>query len=166
VRPPEATRSSRIERSVKLLLELLKNILTGAIFGVVCAAVVFALSALFGNFGGVAGARSLSPVLAPHIFAMSIAAARAGAINYTLARYLLLPRSPLWGVLPNLAVATVVGALLGLYVAVSNRWGYPPIIIAEVVAISFFWLAGLAMSASDARRGKDPFNPIWRLRRF
>jgi hypothetical protein len=160
--PPPADAAGPFQNKfVKALTTLLATILIGALFGIVCAFVVLALAALFGDVAGVTGSASLGPSVFPKLVGPSLAAAKAGAINFTAARYLLLSKSKLRGVLTPLAVVTIIGGLFGM-VASLLFVRSAPLITAEVVGTAAFWFASLAICQRDDNKGRDYFSYKYR----
>jgi hypothetical protein len=160
--PPPADAAGPFQNKfVKALVALLATILSGALFGVVCAFIVLGLAALFGDVAGVAGSRSLNPSVLPKLIAPSLAAAEAGAINFTLARYLLLSKSKITGILVPLAIATIIGGLLGL-VASALATRLAPLLSAEVGGTIAFWFVCLAICQRDDNKGRDYFSYKYR----
>jgi hypothetical protein len=158
--PPADTAGPFQNKYVKALTGLLATILTGALFGSICAFVVLALAALFGDVAGVTGSASLNPSVLPKLAGPSLAASKAGAINFTLARYLLLSKSELRGVLMPLAVMTIAGGLFGMVASLLVRSA--PLTTAEVVGTGAFWLACLAICRRDDNKGRDYFGYKYR----
>jgi hypothetical protein len=146
---------------VKTAIDLLKTVVIGASLGAACAFVVFCLAALFGDVAGVTGERALSPAGLPKFVEPSLAAAKAGAINFTISRYLLLSKSKLRDLLPVLGGIVVVGAFLGLTMAGMLGWR-SPLLAAEWCGIAFFWLASLGVAQRDDNKGRDYFSYRYR----
>ena len=141
-------------RIVKAILDLLINVVLGAVLGVACALVLFLLAALFGDVAGVTGEHELSPRVAVKMFGPSLAAAKAGAINFTLARYILLPKTKLRGVVPILLVAASFGGLVGLGFS-ELLHGKTPLVTAEWFAAIAFWLTCMTVGRRDDNLGRD-----------
>jgi hypothetical protein len=159
--PPPADAAGPFQNKyVKALVGLLATILVGALFGIICAFVVLTLASLFGDVGRITGSSSLNPSVLPKLVGPSLAVARAGAINFTLARYLLLSKSKLRGVLTPLAVITITGSLFGMVAGTLFRSA--PLITAEVVGTVAFWLASLAICRRDDNKGRDYYGYQYR----
>jgi hypothetical protein len=141
-------------RIVKAILDLLINIVVGAVLGVACALLLFLLAALFGDIAGVTGEHELSPRVAVKMFGPSLAAAKAGAINFTLARYILLSKTKLKGVVPILLAAASVGGLVGLGFS-EGLGGKTPLVTAEWFAVIAFWLTSMTVGRRDDNLGRD-----------
>jgi len=141
-------------RIVKAILDLLTNIVVGAVLGVACALLLFLLAALFGDVAGVTGEHELSPQVAVKMFGPALAAAKAGAINFTLARYILLSKTNLRSVVPILLAAASVGGLVGLGCS-EALGGKTPLITAEWFAVIAFWFTSMTVSRRDDNLGRD-----------
>jgi hypothetical protein len=160
--PPPADAAGPFQNKyVKALAGLLSTIFIGALFGTICAFVVLALAALFGDVAGVTGSSSLEPSVLSKLVAPSLAAAKAGAINFTLARYLLLSKSKLRGILTPLAAITITGGLFGM-VASLLFIRSAPLITAEMAGTAAFWFASLAICQRDDNKGRDYFSYKYR----
>jgi len=156
--PPPADAAGPFQNKyIKALAGLLATILVGALLGIGCAFIVLALAALFGDVGGVAGSKALNPSVFAKLVAPSLAAAKAGAINFTLARYLLLSKSKLRSILAPLVIITIVGGLAGL-VANELFASSAPLLCAEVGGTIAFWLVSLAICQRDDNKGRDYFS--------
>lgn len=152
--PAKAAAGTFQDRIVKALLDLLATVAIGVLLGVCCAFIIFLLAALFGDVAHVTGERELTPAVLLKLVAPSLAAAKAGAINFTIARYLLLSKSRLRSVLPVLAGAAIIGGFLGL--GFSELLGYKtPLITAEWIAAIFFWFTSVTVCRSDDNLDKD-----------
>jgi len=139
------------------LAGLLATLLLGALFSFVCAVVVLALAAAFGDVGGITGSKSLNSSVLPKLVAPAVAATKAGAINFALARYLLLSKSRLRGILMPLAIMTIVGGLSGLVARETFAGGGTSSLWAEVGGAIGFWFASAAICRRDDNRGREYF---------
>ena len=156
--PPPADAADPFQNKlVGALAGLLATLLLGALFGFVCAFVVLALAAAFGDVGGVTGSKSLNSSVLPRLAAPALAAVKAGAINFTLARYLLLSKSRLRGILTPLAILTIVGGLSGLVAREMFGGGGTSLIWAEVGGAVAFWFGSVAICRRDDNKGREYF---------
>jgi hypothetical protein len=154
--PPPAEATGPFQNKfVRALTGLLTNLLIGAFFGFVSAFVVLSLAAAFGDIGGVSGSKSLNFSVLPRFVAPSLAAANAGAINFTIARYLLLSKSGLRGILMPLTVLAIAGGLFGLVAREMFGGGGTSLLWAEVGGAIAFWFGSLAICRRDDNKGRD-----------
>jgi hypothetical protein len=156
--PPPADAAGPFQNKfASILTGLLATLILGALFSFVCAVVVLALAAAFGDVGGITGSKSLNSSILPRFLAPALAVTKAGSFNFTLSRYVLLSKSKLRGILMPLAIMTIVGGLSGLVARETFAGGGTSSLWAEVGGAIGFWFASAAICRRDDNKGREYF---------